>query len=83
MTQTDLLNGALPIEIQHGTLLHLLANSLILGNTAPYLSCFDLWRDNVTLMPFLGQCCVSLALEVGLESELSECQAHVSYVAVR
>lgn len=42
MTQADLVPGALPIEIQHGTLLHLLANSLILGNTAPYLSCFDL-----------------------------------------
>ncbi|KAK1827334.1 hypothetical protein QBC39DRAFT_334262 [Podospora conica] len=42
MTQTDPLNGALPVEIEHGTLLHLLANSLILGNTAPYLSCFDL-----------------------------------------
>ncbi|KAK0742986.1 hypothetical protein B0T18DRAFT_330462 [Schizothecium vesticola] len=42
MTRAEPLTDALPIEIQHGTLLHLLANSLILGNTAPYLSCFDL-----------------------------------------
>ena len=42
MTQTEAPSSTIPDEIQHGTLLHVLANSLILGHTAPHLSCFDL-----------------------------------------
>ncbi|KAK4148719.1 hypothetical protein C8A00DRAFT_19499 [Chaetomidium leptoderma] len=41
MTQTCESDNALPIEIQHSALVQLLANSLVLSQTAPYLSCYD------------------------------------------
>ncbi len=52
MTQADGAHGALPAEIQHSALLHLLTNSLILGHTAPYLSCFDVLNLAATSRAF-------------------------------
>lgn len=41
MTQACEARTCLPAEIQRNTLLNLLANSLVLSHTAPYLSCYD------------------------------------------
>ncbi|SPQ26685.1 ccb74587-41ff-4ee5-926b-3646c8867fea [Thermothielavioides terrestris] len=52
MTQAYGSTSNLPIEIQHCALLQLLANSLVLAQTAPYLSCFDVLNLAATSRAF-------------------------------
>jgi hypothetical protein len=52
MTQACESDSALPIEIQHSALLQLLANSLVLSQTAPYLSCYDVLNLAATSRAF-------------------------------
>jgi hypothetical protein len=52
MTQLEAPPGGLPVEIQHSALLHLLTNSLVLGHTAPYLSCYDVLNLAATSRAF-------------------------------
>ncbi|KAL2127685.1 hypothetical protein VTI74DRAFT_10312 [Chaetomium olivicolor] len=52
MTQTCESRNGLPIEIQHCALLRLLANSLVLSQTAPYLSCHDVLNLGATSRVF-------------------------------
>jgi hypothetical protein len=52
MTQACESDNALPIEIQHSALLQLLANSLVLSQTAPYLSCYDVLNLAATSRAF-------------------------------
>ncbi|KAK4243280.1 hypothetical protein C7999DRAFT_36402 [Corynascus novoguineensis] len=52
MTQTYESHHALPIEIQQCALLQLLANSLVLSQTAPYLSCYDVLNLAATARAF-------------------------------
>jgi hypothetical protein len=52
MTQTCEVPNALPVEIQHSALLQLLANSLVLSQTAPYLSCYDVLNLAATARAF-------------------------------
>ncbi|KAL2178190.1 uncharacterized protein P884DRAFT_197808 [Thermothelomyces heterothallicus CBS 202.75] len=52
MTQTCESRNALPVEIQQCALLQLLANSLVLSQTAPYLSCYDVLNLAATARAF-------------------------------
>jgi hypothetical protein len=52
MTQTSESHNALPVDIQHSALLQLLANSLVLSQTAPYLSCYDVLNLAATARAF-------------------------------
>ncbi|KAK3294925.1 uncharacterized protein B0H64DRAFT_324470 [Chaetomium fimeti] len=52
MTQISESHNALPVEIQHSALLQLLANSLVLSQTAPYLSCYDVLNLAATARAF-------------------------------
>ncbi|KAK1754265.1 hypothetical protein QBC47DRAFT_40479 [Echria macrotheca] len=52
MTQTESFHVKLPDEIQHSALFHLLANSLVLSHTAPYLSCYDVLNLAATSRSF-------------------------------
>lgn len=52
MTQTCDSANALSTEVQHCTLLKLLANSLVLSQTAPYLSCYDVLNLAATSRAF-------------------------------
>ena len=56
MTQPEVSNNAtLPLEIeiqQHSALLDLLTNPLVLGHTAPYLSCYDVLNLAATSRAF-------------------------------
>ncbi|KAK3303124.1 uncharacterized protein B0T15DRAFT_400938 [Chaetomium strumarium] len=52
MTQTCESPHGLPIEIQHCALLQLLSNSLVLSQTAPYLSCYDILNLAATSRSF-------------------------------
>ena len=52
MTQTCESRNDLPLEIQHSALLQLLANSLVLSQTAPYLSCYDVLNLAATARAF-------------------------------
>ena len=52
MTQTEAASCVLPVEIQHSALLQLLTNSLVLGHTAPYLSCYDVLNLAATSRAF-------------------------------
>jgi hypothetical protein len=50
MTQTC--ESQTAIEVNHCTLLELLANSLVLSQTAPYLSCYDVLNLATTARAF-------------------------------
>jgi hypothetical protein len=50
MTQTC--ESQTAIEVNHCTLLELLANSLVLSQTAPYLSCYDVLNLAATARAF-------------------------------
>ncbi len=52
MTQTCESRNAFPTEIKHSALLELLANSLVLSQTAPYLSCYDVLNLAATARAF-------------------------------
>lgn len=52
MTQACESRNGLPIEIPRGALLRLLANSLVLSQTAPYLSCYDVLNLAATARVF-------------------------------
>ncbi|KAH6617211.1 hypothetical protein F5144DRAFT_385974 [Chaetomium tenue] len=52
MTQISESHNALPVDIQHSALLQLLANSLVLSQTAPYLSCYDVLNLAATARAF-------------------------------
>lgn len=52
MTQISESHNALPADIQHSALLQLLANSLVLSQTAPYLSCYDVLNLAATARAF-------------------------------
>ena len=52
MTQISESHNALPVNIQHSALLQLLANSLVLSQTAPYLSCYDVLNLAATARAF-------------------------------
>jgi hypothetical protein len=52
MTQILESHNALPVNIQHSALLQLLANSLVLSQTAPYLSCYDVLNLAATARAF-------------------------------
>lgn len=52
MTQACEPRNALPTELQRCALLQLLANSLVLSHTAPYLSCSDVLNLSATSRAF-------------------------------
>ncbi|KAK0616806.1 hypothetical protein B0T14DRAFT_434277 [Immersiella caudata] len=52
MIQIEASHCDLPVEIQHSALLHLLANSLVLSHTTPYLSCYDILNLAATSRAF-------------------------------
>lgn len=52
MTQLCVNRATLPLEIQQSALLQLLANTLVLYHTTPYLSCSDLLRLAATSKAF-------------------------------
>lgn len=52
MTQTCGSRNGLPCDVQHRTLLQLLANSLVLAHTVPYLSCYDVLNLAATSRAF-------------------------------
>ncbi|KAL2016343.1 hypothetical protein VTK56DRAFT_3855 [Thermocarpiscus australiensis] len=52
MTRTCDPRNSLPAEIKHCALLQLLANSLVLSHTAPYLSCYDVLNLAATSRAF-------------------------------
>ena len=52
MAETCSASNTLPAEVQHSALLQLLANSLILCNTTPYLACADILNLAATSQAF-------------------------------